>query len=224
MVENANAFRHRKLDTKQNCIQCGACTGEINPFLKDINIETLRKILNPLDIRLKAVGFKGIENMTIGGFHLAQFLLFSGGEKEIASKMRVIKDHASFLESFTDTQDKEFVDEVGKSWIPFWKESVAVGMLVENVAKEIIDTEGFSTYLTSIPVSEDRALVQERNEQWEGSLLNFVKSHSNGLVIVGHHHLYHLDWGLLSHFLQLGLFVQELDLTTGGLRPFHRGV
>ena len=221
MVENANVFSQRKLDTKQDYIECGSCTEEINPYLRDINIEPLKKILHPLDMRLKAMGFKGIENMTIGGFHLAQFLLFSGGEKEIASKMRIIKDQAFFLESFTAKQDREFVNEIGKSWVPFWEKSAGVGMLVENIAKEIIDTEGFSTYLTGILVSENPILVQERNKQWESPLFNFVKSHSNGLVIVGHDHLYHPQWGLLSRFLQLGLFIQVLDLNTESFKPFR---
>ncbi len=220
MVENANVFDRKKLDTKQDYIQHGICTEEVNPYLRDISIDLLREILNPLNIDLKAKGFKGIENMTIGGFHLAQFLLYSGGEKEIASKMRVTKDQTSFLEEFKDMQDKEFVDEVGKSWVPFWEKSAASGMLVENVAREIIDAEEFSVYLTRVVVSEDPAFVQERNKQLEGPLFNFVKSHSNALVIGGYQHLYHPKWGLLSRFRQLGLFVQILDLDTGGFKPF----
>jgi hypothetical protein len=66
--------------------------------------------------------------------------------------------------------------------------------------------------------------VQERNKQWEGPLFNFVKNHSNSLVIVGYEHLYHPTWGLLSRFLKLGLSVQELNVNTGGLRPFYPGV
>ncbi len=213
MLENKNVFGREDV-SKAELLREGLCTETVNPYLEDLNLNQLKSFLKEIDTQLKKEGFKGIENLTILGFYMALQSEFAAGESEIVLKMKMTPDTTHFLEE-QEKVEKTFDDMIAAEK-PVWDEKKRDGKLLEHLTTQASSVLSVIKSYLAGPLFIDDIFVKSRNKEWEPRLFNFIKLHSNALVIAGSGHLYHREYGLLARFQRLGLLVQRLDLKDGG--------